>query len=117
MQRPTRPLVWTFVVSATFVACAAVPDIRFVDAEPGAAGEAGVRDSAPPPADGGAAEAEASAPICSGAQPSGGTCCGQHWCVGQCDLAACADCESQGCGTGEVCCVKPGTVQCKSKCP
>lgn len=101
------------VVASCWLGCESVPDIRFVEgdasAEGDAAGEGGTRDAAPDAADAAAA--------CRSAQPAGATCCGGVWCLESCGPANCNECALAGCADGEVCCGKTGNVLCKKGCP
>jgi hypothetical protein len=115
-----RTLAATLLVTASYVGCAAVPDIRFVsDAAEGGTDASTSADAA---TDGNASNdgsvVRDAAPTCTTASPGGGaTCCGDVWCIGDCSSANCDQCASKGCQAGEFCCGKMGTVVCKTRCP
>ena len=117
-----RTLAATLLVTASYVGCAAVPDIRFVSdsAEGGADADAGAATDGAK-TDGNTSNdgsvAPDATPSCTTASPGGGaTCCGAVWCIGDCSSANCDQC-ARSCQAGEFCCGKTGTVMCKARCP
>lgn len=106
-------------VTAWYLGCAAVPDIRFVDDSADSGADTG--------ADGANADGNGSGDgsvfrdgtaACTSPSPGGGaTCCGDVWCIGDCSSINCDQCASRGCQGGEVCCGKTGNVMCKTRCP
>jgi hypothetical protein len=113
----------TLLVTAAYVGCASVPDIRFVGDSPNTGddgGDASTDGATAADGDGGSdgAVVRDAAPACTTASPGGGaTCCGTVWCIGDCSSANCDDCANRGCQTGEFCCGKTGNVLCKTRCP
>jgi hypothetical protein len=123
-MKPALPLVSSalaataLLVTAAYLGCAAVPDIRFVAEDAGSQvdADAATPTDGAPTADG--AMARDAAAGCTTASPGGGaTCCGDVWCTGDCSATNCDQCASRGCQTGELCCGKMGTVVCKTRCP
>lgn len=107
----------------TLAACEAVPDLRFSAPSEAGVVEVGKDGSAEVP-DAGADVAVDAGPIdagvllCTEAAPSSAAvCCGKVWCDGSCGVLNCDACARAGCKATETCCAKPGTVQCKPKCP
>jgi hypothetical protein len=90
-------------LALSLVACESVPDLQFI-AEDAGADAAPVADASPEPTK-----------TCPSPGPSGGRCCGQSWCLGECDDQNCELCASR-CGS-ELCCGKGGNALCKAKCP
>ena len=111
-----------WLVTAWYLGCASVPDIRFVSDVP-----EGGPDDASTAIDGAKTDGSVAndgsmggdaAPSCTTASPGGGaTCCGDVWCIGDCSSTNCDLCANRGCQTGEVCCGKTGNVVCKTRCP
>jgi hypothetical protein len=98
-----------------WAACASVPDIRFVDDGTGTVETSDAGDAA---ATSSSSSGSNDNGDCEGPPPaSGAICCGDTWCVGQCDTTNCDRCANEGCDDGLFCCGKPNTVLCKSRCP
>jgi hypothetical protein len=53
---------------------------------------------------------------CASSPPLGlsAVCCGFVWCVGMCDVDACATCETKNCTGASYCCDRAGMQGCKS---
>ncbi len=98
------------------LACGDVPDIRFVPDDAGKVGttpEAGTstpKDAGP--------ETGTATPTCPAQPPPGGVCCGNNGCVGDrcAEATACSECAALPCTSGQLCCARPGNIQCKDRC-
>ena len=113
----TRLLAILMIPAALCGGCEPVPDIQFVADEAGSPDASARVDAGRRDADVDVDADADSGVVCEGEAPSGGTCCGQVWCLGLCDQANCDSCARAGCSPGLLCCGKNGIVQCKSKCP
>ena len=105
------------LVALSYVGCASVPDIRFVndgaETGPDAGGDGPKSDGSK---DGSSGDQDATT-SCTSPSPGGGaSCCGQVWCIGDCSSANCDLCASS-CQAGLFCCGKMGNVMCKPHCP
>jgi len=101
------------LAAAGSAGCEAVPDIRFIEDD--ARADTSRVDGGGNDGGGNDGTAADSAPVtCLGASPgAGATCCGKVWCLGDCDAANCAACETSPCQSPEVCCGRSQTVSCK----
>ena len=118
-MRPARAVAAsTLVVAASYLGCAAVPEIRFVDDSVFEGGGDASTDGPKTDGSGDGAIDRDGATACTTTSPGGGaTCCGTVWCVGDCSSVNCDECANRGCQSGEFCCGKTGNVMCKTRCP
>jgi hypothetical protein len=120
-MRPARAIAAsTLIMTASYVGCASVPEIRFVEDSADSGGGDTIIDGARTDGAGGTdgTVVRDAAGTCTTASPGGGaTCCGTVWCVGDCSSTNCDECARGGCQSDEFCCGKTGTVMCKTHCP